>query len=107
MPTKKENDRSFTIDDSSTSYNGGRYIAQSAMHAAKHAARILLQPKHAKGATSVTFTLRETTKGGDKKLYSYKGTLHKRAKPLTWKVKDESGQVKTLESKFEIKVVAA
>lgn len=106
MPTKKGNDRSFTIDHSSTSYDGGRYIAQSAMQAARHAARILLRPEHAKGATTVTFTLRETTKGGNKNLYSYKGVLRKREKPVTWTVKDDSGRKKTLVSKYEITVVA-
>jgi hypothetical protein len=107
MPTKKENDRSFTIESSSTPYSGGRYIAQSALHAAKHAARILFRPEHAKDATSVTFSLRETTKGSDKKGYSYKATLTKRTKPLVWKVKDASGKVKELQSLYEIKVLAA
>jgi hypothetical protein len=106
MPTKKANDRSFTIDSSSTTYSGGRYIAQSPLHAAKHAARILFRPDNAKGATSVTFTLRETTKRAEKKHYSYKATMKKRERPLVWKVKDDTGRVKELQSLYEIQVSA-
>lgn len=76
----KPAERSFTVSksDLGAAAVGGRYMSQSAYAAASKAARILMREKK---ASKVKFTLRETTRGGKGKEYTYIGTKEKLSKP--------------------------
>lgn len=73
-------ERSFTVEKSDLGAKavGGRYMSQSAYAAASKAARILMRDHK---ASKVKFTLRETTRGGKGKEYTYVGTKEKLSKP--------------------------
>lgn len=90
--------RTFTVESSSHGHTGGRYCTDGPGRAARHAARILLSKS---GEKSVTFRIRETTRGSNHKEYSYKAHLEKRAEPKKWTI---NGVERT--SKHEIVVHA-
>ncbi|NBX51952.1 hypothetical protein EBT25_18940 [bacterium] len=67
-------DRTFTVQGSEFGVMGGTYKSSSPMAAAKKASRILFKSK--KGAKSVKFILRETTRDSAKKSYFYEAFVH-------------------------------
>jgi hypothetical protein len=81
--------RTFTIHDATT-VNGcrtkipheSRYNSSSAEGAAKKAHTVLCGRKHVKGVCTFIITMRETTQGSNKKLYTYKVTRHKLEDPV-------------------------
>jgi len=81
--------RTFTIHDATT-VNGcrtkipheSRYNSSSAEGAAKKAHTVLCGRKHVKGTCTFIITMRETTQGSNKKLYTYKVTRHKLKDPV-------------------------
>lgn len=75
-----EDKRTFTIDSSNVQEKGGRYTSKNPISAAKKAASQLFK-KAAKSKTQITFELRETTKGEDKKIHKYTAKRVKLAKP--------------------------
>jgi len=79
-------DRSFTVSNSSIKESGGRYISKTPSAAAKKAASKLFakKDKDAKNKTnSVKFDLRESTRGSDKKVYTYTAVREKLPKQTT------------------------
>jgi hypothetical protein len=71
--------RSFTIESVSrgnkrVNFNGGRYINDSPMNAAKKAFSKACQDIGTKGKCTMKITMRETTAGSAKKEFSYKVT---------------------------------
>ena len=64
--------RTFTVESSNIQKSGGRYTSKTPNAAAK---------KAAKSKTQITFELRETTKGEDKKIHKYTAKRVKLAKP--------------------------
>lgn len=80
--------RTFTVESSNIQKSGGRYTSKTPNAAAKKAASQLfkkaasqLLKKAAKSKTQITFELRETTKGEDKKIHKYTAKRVKLAKP--------------------------
>ena len=81
--------RTFTIHDATT-VNGcrtkiphnTRYNSSSAEAAAKKAHTVLCGRKHVKGMCTFVITMRETTQGSSKKLYTYKVTRRKLEEPV-------------------------
>jgi hypothetical protein len=74
---KAKQKRSFTIAKSSTGFSGGRYRGTQPLVAAKKAARAAMKNK----GDECTFILRETTRGSDKKEFSYKAMWKKLSTP--------------------------
>jgi|TARA_B000000475_G_scaffold271541_1_gene269641 hypothetical protein len=72
--------RTFTVESSNIQKSGGRYTSKTPNAAAKKAASQLFK-KAAKSKTQITFELRETTKGEDKKIHKYTAKRVKLAKP--------------------------
>ena len=72
--------RSFTVTGTDTNANtddlGGVYVSKTPIAAAKKAARQLFN-KLELNDNSVIFFLRETTRGSNKKVYSYQATRKK------------------------------
>jgi len=79
---------SYTIEDSSIGHKGGRYISKTPLAAARKVATQLY--KLIKSETSykkfsgksISFSIRRTTAGGNKKLYEYTAKQVKLAKPI-------------------------
>jgi len=76
-----ENDeRSFTVEASTTEDVGGRYINRAPRDAAKKAARVLFDAsadrKKGSGVKSLRLQLRETTRGSPDSLFAYEATKH-------------------------------
>lgn len=95
--------RTFTIQNSCINVSGGRYKSSSPLKAAKKAATRLYKkaknmPKY-KNIRRITFTLRESTKGSDKKSYNYKAAQVKLSKPVVRVIND-----KEIVNKFKIQI---
>lgn len=78
--------KTYTVASSCINVTGGRYKSNSPMSAGRKAATKLFKkaeksPKY-KSLKKITFCIRETTKGGDKKSFDYVATRVKLAKPL-------------------------
>lgn len=70
MPSTSEK-RSFTIVDSDVAELGGRYVASSPIAAARKASRQIFKKT---AQNLIRFVLKETTRRGDKKQFSYVAT---------------------------------
>lgn len=71
--------RSFTIEsvkrgNKSIKIDGGRYLSESPMAAAKKAFSQACRFEGAKGKCSMTISIKETTAGSNKKIYTYKAS---------------------------------
>jgi len=75
-------ERSFTVDKSSISKTGGRYINKEPRDAAIKAAHFLFDDKKARGQSVITFQLRETTRGSQNKLRAYRAKKNKMIKTV-------------------------
>jgi len=78
--------KTYTIHSSCINVTGGRYKSSSPSSAAKKAASMLFRkaakmPKH-KSCKKITFCLRESTTGSDKKMFDYSATRVKLVKPI-------------------------
>lgn len=78
--------KTYTIHSSCINVTGGRYKSSSPSSAAKKAASMLFRkaakmPKH-KSCKKITFCLRESTSGSDKKMFDYSATRVKLVKPI-------------------------
>ena len=97
--------RTFTVDSSNVQECGGRYTSKSPSAAAKKAASQLFKKaaktKH-KSKKQITFDLKETTSGSDKKIMKY---VAKRVKLATPKVVEVMGTKITYNYKIEVKAV--
>lgn len=91
--------RTFTVEKSSINESGGRYKSENPSSAAKKAASKLFAKS--KNAKTITFSLRESTRGSEKKVYEYKATQETLAKPV---VRTING--KEIVNKFKTVVVA-
>ena len=106
-------DHSYTVDDSSFGWSGGRYVSAIPMTAGKNAGRALMRRVEAdaslakyKSAKSVSIKLRDTTKiaGAKEKIYFYKVT--KVSIPLKDRVtKTFNGVNFTPEYTYEVKSI--
>lgn len=82
--------RSFKVSMSSFGVVGGRYISSTPSSAAKKAARILFRqsdngPPSAGGKPmTVTFELRETTRGSKDTVFAYRAVREKRTTPTNF-----------------------
>lgn len=80
--------RSFTVLSISrkggcqTKGNGGRFINKTAAGAARKAFTDLCRTKRIRGVCTLFVTMRETSQGSKKKMYSYKLQRNRLAKPL-------------------------
>ena len=72
--------RTFTVQSSDIQASGGRYKSETPGAAAKKAATQLF--KKSKASKNISFALRETTSGSEKKVYLYNATREKLAKPV-------------------------
>lgn len=72
-------DRSFTVASSSIGSVGGRYKSKNPSAAAKKAATKLFAKKN---VAKIQFSLRESTRGSDKKVYEYTAIRETLTKPL-------------------------
>lgn len=91
--------RSFTVQSSSISKEGGTYISTAPLNAAKKAARQLFN-KSTSNSKTIRFVLREMTRGSAKKTYKYVATKKKLRTPKT--VTRGNTNV-TLEYEYEVK----
>jgi hypothetical protein len=78
--------KTYTIHSSCINVTGGRYKSSSPSSAAKKAASMLFRraakmPKQ-KSCKKITFCLRESTSGSDKKMFDYSATRVKLVKPI-------------------------
>lgn len=84
----KDGYRSFTIvqvkkhGGCKTKFNGGQYVNKTPNQAARKAFHEHCRRKKVKGQCSLHVVIQETTQGSKKKLYSYKITRVKLAKPV-------------------------
>ena len=85
----------YTIEKSETGFTGGRYNSKTPGGAAKKAATRLFRSTNKK---VLTFTIRQTTQGSDKKLYKYEAKRIKLTKPVIITIKGK-------EIKYEYKTV--
>jgi hypothetical protein len=74
--------RSFTIVDikgikKGQECLGGRYLSEQPSSAAKKAAQKVCQACGVKGVCSLVISVRETTRGGNGKVYTYKASREK------------------------------
>jgi hypothetical protein len=82
------NPNSYTIESSNIGHDGGRYISKTPLAAAKKVATqlyklIKTESKYKKySGKSITFTIRKTTSGSNKKVYEYTAKQIKLAKPV-------------------------
>lgn len=75
-----EKDRSFTVEDSSFGFNGGRYVSPIPSTAGKHAGHVLFRRSKSRAGGSVFLQLREITReaGAKEKVFFYKVTKTKK-----------------------------
>jgi len=79
-----EDKRTFTIDSSNVQEKGGRYTSKNPLSAAKKAASQLFKKAtktNHKTKKQITFILRETTSGSEKKKKKYVAKRVKLSKP--------------------------
>jgi len=78
--------KTYTIESSNINCTGGRYKSNSPMSAGRKAASKLFKKAHKnakyKSLKKITFCIRETTKGSERKFFDYQATRIKLAKPL-------------------------
>ena len=80
--------RSFTVVDAnkhggcSTKFMGGRYVSRNPFGAAKKAFNELCRVKNIRGVCSLVITLKETTEGSKKKVFTYKLNRKKLKNPI-------------------------
>jgi hypothetical protein len=111
----RPDDHSYTVDDSSFGWSGGRYVSTIPMTAGKNAGRALMRRVESdaslakyRSARSVSIKLRETTKvaGAKEKIYFYKVT--KVSIPLKDRVTKKFGGVEfTPEYTYDVKSIDA
>jgi hypothetical protein len=98
-----EKKRTFTVNSSNVQEKGGSYKSKNPLSAAKKAASQLFKKaaktKH-KTKKQITFELRETTSGSDKKTMKYVAKRVKLAKP---KVVEIMGTKITYNFKIDVK----
>lgn len=79
---------SYTIETSNIGHDGGRYISKTPLAAARKVATqiyklIKTDAKYKKySGKSITFSIRRTTSGSNKKIYEYTAKQIKLAKPI-------------------------
>lgn len=79
---------SYTIEESNIGHDGGRYISKTPLAAARKVATqlyklIKTEAKYKKySGKSITFAIRKTTSGSNKKLYNYTAKQIKLVKPI-------------------------
>ena len=96
--------RTFTVESSSTGVKSGRYVSESPLDAAKKAATQLFRKAGGENSSTVKMTLRETTRGSDKKTWKYVATRVKKDKPISVKINPGTANEKTIVYKFDIDV---
>lgn len=76
--------RSFTIHKSDIGETGGRFIGNAPYQVAAKVARSLFKhaSEHKKKVHEMRFTIRETTEGSDKKMFTYIGLKKSLHKPI-------------------------
>jgi hypothetical protein len=78
--------KTYTVEESCINVTGGRYKSNSPLAAAKKAATKLFKKAQSKPSSKslkkISFCIRETTSGSDKKLFAYVATRVKLAQPL-------------------------
>lgn len=76
--------RSFTIEKSDIGETGGRFMGNEPYQVASKVARSLFKSasEHKKKKTEIRFTIRETTEGSAKKLFTYIGMKKSLHKPI-------------------------
>ena len=80
--------RSFTVINvtkhggCNTKFNGGRYISKTPVGAAKKAFSEFCRTKRIRGVCTLMVVVKETTRGGNHKIFAYKLHRHKLSKPL-------------------------
>ena len=74
--------KTYTVESSSVKVTGGRYKSKTPSSAARKAATKLFKKAKGKVPAKITFCLRESTSGSDKKEFHYVATRVKLAKPL-------------------------
>ena len=77
--------RSFTIEESTYKFDGGRYLSKTPGGAAKKAARRIFEDMGSK-VKPVKFILRESTSGSAKKTFCYAASKEIYDKPVTVKI---------------------
>lgn len=100
MPKRMLDKRSFKVSMSSFGIIGGRYISSTPSSAAKKAARILFRqadngPLPAGGKPpTVSFELRETTRGSKDTVFAYRAARVKRTDPTNFEVNGKPFSIK-------------
>jgi hypothetical protein len=74
--------KTYTVESSSVNVTGGRYKSKSPSSAARKAATKLFKKAKGKSVAKITFCLRESTSGSDKKEFHYVANRVKLTKPL-------------------------
>jgi len=74
--------KTYTVESSSVNVSGGRYKSNSPSSAARKAATKLFKKAKGKSVAKITFCLRESTSGSDKKEFHYVANRVKLTKPL-------------------------
>ena len=80
--------RSFTIvgvgkqNNCKTKFHGGKYVSRTASGAARKAFSELCRIKAMRGQCTLNVSIKETTQGSKKKVYTYKLKRYKLAKPV-------------------------
>ena len=84
----KQGYRSFTVvgvgkqSGCKTKFHGGKYVSRTASGAARKAFSELCRIKKIRGVCTLTVSVKETTQGSSKKVYTYKLNRHRLKKPM-------------------------
>lgn len=101
--------RTFTISESSIGFKGGRYTSKTRAAAAKKAAtrlsKMLEASNPSKAGQTITFSLRESTRGSDRKVTCYEGKRVPLKTPRTIKVPNPADPSTKLEIVYSHEVV--
>lgn len=102
--------RYWRIAGSGIEFEGGRFAGSSPSIIAGKAAKSLWSKidnvskyKRYSKRTSIKFIIRETTRGSEKKSYSYEASREKLAKPIEYKFKTDMGE-RTVVQKYKYTV---
>ena len=90
--------RSFTVvsvgkhGGCKTKFHGGKYVSKTPVQAARKAFSELCRIKKIRGVCTLTVSVKETTQGSSKKVYTYKLNRHRLKKPMIMKPKGSNSE---------------
>ena len=103
-PKKEKSNRYFTIVESSIGFTGGRYNGEK-NGAAKKAGSRLFRVAGGDASKTITFTLRETTRGSAHHQSRYQASMKMLDKPVEIKYKKDDGSKDYVTVKYNHQII--